>query len=53
MEKKKAMHSEELMKLFTNSGRSYEEVDDFLKSGMTEEQLTKITQKKRGRKPKN
>ena len=53
MAKKKAMQSEELMKLFTNSGRSYDEVVEFLKSGMTEEQLTKITQKKRGRKPKN
>lgn len=52
MMKKKAMQSEELMKLFTNSGRSYDEVVEFLKSGMTEEQLTKITQKKRGRTPK-
>ena len=35
------------MKLFINSGMSYEEVVEFLKAGMTEEQLTKITQKKR------
>ena len=35
------------MKLFINSGMSYEEVVEFLKAGMAEEQLTKITQKKR------
>ena len=30
----------------------YEEVAEFLKSGMTEEQLAKSTQKRRGRKQK-
>lgn len=52
MAKKRAMQNEELLKLFENSNRSYEEVAEFLKSGMTEEQLAKSTQKRRGRKPK-
>lgn len=52
MAKKRAMQNEELLKLFENSNRSYEEVTEFLKSGMTEEQLAKSTQKRRGRKPK-
>ena len=52
MAKKRAMQNEELLKLFENSNRSYEEVAEFLKSGMTEEQLAKSVQKRRGRKPK-
>ena len=52
MAKKRAMQNEELLKLFENSNRSYDEVAEFLKSGMTEEQLAKSTQKRRGRKPK-
>lgn len=52
MAKKRAMQNEELPKLFENSNRSYEEVAELLKSGMTEEQLAKRTQKRRGRKPK-
>lgn len=46
MAKKRAMQNEELLKLFENSNRSYEEVAEFLKSGMTEEQLAKSTQKR-------
>ena len=52
MAKKRAMQNEELLKLFENSNRSYEEVAEFLKSGMTEEQLAKSAQKRRRRKPK-
>lgn len=52
MAKKRAMQNEELLKLFENSNRSYEEVAEFLKSGMTEEQLAKSAQKRRGRKQK-
>lgn len=52
MAKKRSIQNEELLKLFANSSRSYEEVAEFLKSGMTEEQLAKSTQKRRGRKPK-
>lgn len=52
MAKKKAMQNEELLKLFANSNRSYDEIVEFLRSGMTEEQLEKVTQKRRGRKPK-
>ena len=43
MAKKRAMQNEELLNLFANSNRSYEEVAEFLKSGMTEEQLAKST----------
>ena len=52
MAKKKAMQNEELLKLFANSNRSYDEIVEFLRSGMIEEQLEKVTQKRRGRKPK-
>ena len=52
MAKKKAMQTEELMKIFENSNRSYEEVVEFLTSGMTEEQKAKSTRRKPGRKPK-
>ncbi len=52
MAKKKAMQNEELLKLFANSNRSYDEIVEFLRSEMTEEQLEKVTQKRRGRKPK-
>jgi hypothetical protein len=33
--KKRAMQSEELLRLFTNSNRTYDEVAAFLKEGMT------------------
>ena len=52
MAKKKAMQTEELMKIFENSNRSYEEVVEFLTAGMTEEQKAKSTRRKPGRKPK-
>lgn len=47
------MQSEELLRLFTNSNRTYDEVAAFLKEGMTEEQLARGAKKKLGRKPKN
>ena len=50
--KKKAMQNEELLRLFANSNRTYDEVAAFLKEGMTEEQLALGTKKKPGRKPK-
>ena len=53
LEKKRAMQSEELLRLFTNSNRTYDEVAAFLKEGMTEEQLARGAKKKLGRKPKN
>lgn len=52
MAKKKAMQTEELMKIFENSNRSYEEVVEFLTAGMTEEQKAKNISRKPGRKPK-
>ena len=52
MAKKKAMQTEELMKIFENSNRSYEEVYEFLTAEMTEEQKAKSTRRKPGRKPK-
>lgn len=52
MAKKKAMQTEELMKIFENSSRSYEEVVEFLTAGMTEEQKAKGARRKPGRKPK-
>lgn len=52
MAKKKAMQTEELMKIFENSNRSYEEVVEFLTAGMTEEQKAKSTRRKPGRKPR-
>lgn len=46
-----------LVKLFANSNRTYDEVAAFLKEGMTEEQLAKISPKEkaesRGTEPKN
>ena len=50
--KKKAIQSEELLRLFAGSNKSYEEVAAFLKEGISEEQLTSNTRKKPGRKPK-
>lgn len=50
--KKKAMQNEELLRLFTNSNRTYDEVVAFLREGRTEEQLTRGERKKPGRKPK-
>ena len=50
--KKRAMQNEELVRLFANSNRTYEEVVSFLKEGMSEEQLALGTQKKPGRKAK-
>ena len=52
IKKKKAIQTEELMNLFTNSNRSYEEMVAFLKAGMTEEQLARGSRKKPGPKPK-
>ena len=52
MAKKKALQTEELMRLFANSNKTYEEVAEFLKSGMTEEDIAKVARKKPGRKPK-
>ena len=52
MAKKKAMENEELLRLFANSSRTYDEVAAFLKEGMTEEQLVHGAKKKPGRKPK-
>ncbi len=52
MAKKKALQTEELMRLFANSNKTYEEVADFFKSGMTEEDIAKVARKKPGRKPK-
>ncbi len=40
------------MRLFANSNKTYEEVTEFLKSGMTEEDIAKVVRKKPGRKPK-
>ena len=51
--KKRAMQNEELLRLFANSNRSYDEVVAFLKEGMTEEQLARSTKKKPGRRPKS
>ena len=53
LKKKKAMQENELLRLFANSNRSFDEVAAFLKEGMTEEQLINGTKKKPGRKPKN
>ncbi|MBP3758627.1 MAG: hypothetical protein J6I83_02145 [Firmicutes bacterium] len=50
--KKRAMQNEELVRLFANSNRTYEEVVSFLKEGMSEEQLALGTKKKPGRKAK-
>ena len=50
--KKKAMQNEELLRLFANSSRTYEEVAAFLKEGMSEEQLLRGVRKKPGRKSK-
>ena len=50
--KQRAMQSEELLKLFVNSNRTYDEVAAFLKEGMTEEQLAKNFTKRKGRKPR-
>ena len=50
--KKKAMQNEELLRLFANSSRTYEEVVAFLKEGMSEEQLLRGARKKPGRKSK-
>ena len=52
LEKKGAIQNEKLLRLFANSGRTYEEVVTFLQDGMTEEQLARGTKKKPGRKPK-
>ena len=52
LEKKTAIQNEELLRLFANSSRSYEEVTAFLKEGMTEEQVARGTKKKPGQKPK-
>ena len=49
--KQRAMQSEELLKLFANSNRTYDEVVAFLREGMTEEQLAKNFTKRKGRKP--
>ena len=49
--KKRAMQNEELLRLFANSNRTYDEVVAFLKEGMTEEQLARSTKKKPGRRP--
>ena len=51
--RKRAMQNEELLRLFANSNRTYDEVVAFLKEGMTEEQLARGTRKKPGRKPKS
>lgn len=51
--KKRAMQNEELLRLFANSNRTYDEVEAFLKEGMTEEQLARGTKKKPGRRPKS
>ena len=51
--KKRAMQNEELLRLFANSNRTYNEVVAFLKEGMTEEQLARGTKKKPGRRPKS
>ena len=51
--KKRAMQNEELLRLFANSNRTYDEVVAFLKDGMTEEQLARGTKKKPGRRPKS
>ncbi len=45
MANKREMQNEELLKLFENSNRSYEDVTEFLKLGMIE-QMAKSIQKK-------
>lgn len=50
--KKKAMQNEELLRIFANSNRTYDEVVAFLQEGMTEEQLMRGTKKKPGPRPK-
>lgn len=50
--KKRAMQNEELLRLFANSNRTYDEVVAFLKEVMTEEQLARGTKNKPGRRPK-
>ena len=52
IEKKRAIQSEELLRVFANSSKSFEEVMAFLREGMSEEQLARGTKKKPGRKPK-
>ena len=52
LKKKRAMQNEELLRLFANSNKSYDEVTAFLKEGMSEEQLTRGLKKKPGRKPR-
>ena len=52
LEKKRAIQNEELLRLFANSSRTYDEITAFLKAGMSEEQLARGTKKKPGRKPK-
>ena len=51
--KQRAMQSEELLKLFANSSRSYDEVVAFLKEGMTEEQVAKSIGKRTRRRTRN
>ena len=51
MAKKKALQTEELMRLFANSNKTYEEVAEFLKSGMTEEDIAKVARKNRAENP--
>ena len=50
--KKRAMQNEELLRLFANSNKGYDEVTAFLTEGMTEEQMARGLKKKPGRKPR-
>lgn len=50
--KKKAMQNEELLKIFENSNKTYDEVVSFLTEGRDASCIDEVPKKKRGRKPK-
>lgn len=50
--KKKAMQNEELLKMFENSNKTYDEVVSFLTEGRDASGIDEMPKKKRGRKPK-
>ena len=50
--KKKAMQNEELLKMFENSNKTYDEVVSFLTEGRDSSGIDEVQKKKRGRKPK-
>lgn len=49
---KKAMQNEELLKIFVNSNKTYDEVVSFLTESRDISGIDEVSKKKRGRKPK-